>query len=113
MMVYKCDRCGKYFDDSHHGEYATRLHLSDEAIHDHEEECDLCDICYDALVRWYTWKQELRNVLFDTALMNELNDQMKAHGATEEEFRKVYDGETYIRRMIEKYMIGEKEKNDD
>ena len=105
MMVYKCDRCGKYFDDSHHFEHTTKLHLSDEAIH--EEECDLCDNCYDALVRWYTCKQELRNVLFDTALMNELNDQMKAHGATEEEFRKVYDGETHIRRMIEKYMIGE------
>lgn len=105
MMVYKCDRCGKYFDDSRHSEYSTRLHLSDEAID--EEECDLCDNCYDALVHWYASKSELRLVLFDTALMNELNDQMKAHGATEEEFRKVYDGETHIRRMIEKYMIGE------
>lgn len=105
MMVYKCDRCGKYFDNPAHMEYSTKLHLSDEAID--EEECDLCDICYDALVRWYTCKQELRNVLFDTALMNELNDQMKAHGATEEEFHKVYDGETHIRRMIEKYMISD------
>ena len=107
MMVYKCDRCGKYFDNSAHIEYSTKIHLSDEAIH--EEECDLCDTCYGALVHWYKDQSEFRAVLFDTALMSELNDQMKAHGATEEEFRKVYDGETHIRRMIEKYMIGEKD----
>lgn len=106
MMVYKCDRCGKYFDNPAHMEYSTKIHLSDEAIH--EEECDLCDNCYDALVHWYTSKSESRVVLFDTA-KNELNGKMKVRGATEEEFRKVYDGETHIRRMIEKYMIGESE----
>ena len=106
MMVYKCDRCGKIFDTcSHEINYSVKLHLSDDDID--EEECDLCDNCYDALVHWYASKSELRLVLFDTALMNELNDKMKANGATEEEFRKVYDGETHIRRMIEKYMIGE------
>ena len=41
--------------------------------------------------------------------MSELNDQMKAHGATEEEFFRVQEGERYIRSMIEKYMTGEKE----
>ena len=105
MMVYKCDRCGKYFDDSHHIKHTTKLHLSDEAID--EEECDLCDNCYDALVHWYTSKSEVKTVLFDTALMNELNDQMKAHGAAKEEFFGVQEGERYIRSMIEKYMIGE------
>ena len=105
MMVYKCDRCGKNFDDSHHIKHTTKLHLSDEAID--EEECDLCDNCYDALVHWYTSKSEVKTVLFDTALMNELNDQMKAHGAAKEEFFGVQEGERYIRSMIEKYMIGE------
>ena len=107
MMVYKCDRCGKYFDNPAHIEYSTKIHHRDEAIH--EEECDLCENCYASLVEWYTNKHEVRNVLFDTALMSELNDQMKAHGATEEEFFRVQEGERYIRSMIEKYMTGEKE----
>ena len=102
MIVYKCDRCGKYFDEPNRSEYDTRPKLSDRG-----QKCDLCDNCYDALVHWYANKSELSVVLFDTALINELNDQMKVHGATEEEFRKVYDGETRIRRMIEKYMTGE------
>ena len=102
MKVYKCDRCNRI--------YNNQEHIKDIAlVNDNGYGYDLCENCYASLVEWYTNNQEIRNVLFDTALMNELNDQMKAHGATEEEFRKVYDGETHIRRMIEKYMISEDE----
>lgn len=106
MIVYKCDRCNRIYNEQ--PEHIKNIALMSRDI---GSECivtrDLCENCYTSLVEWYTSKQEVRNVLFDTALMNELNDQMKAHGATEEEFRKVYDGETHIRRMIEKYMISE------
>lgn len=102
MRIYKCDRCNKIYNEK--PEHINGIVLS---TNDAYPECDLCEDCYTSLVEWYKSRQAIRNVLFDTALMNELNDQMKAHGATEEEFRKVYDGETHIRRMIEKYMIGE------
>lgn len=105
MMVYKCDRCGKIHDS--HPETIDDIALLSDCMGEDQDECDLCENCYAELVQWYKSKQEMGHVLFDTALMNELNDQMKAHGATEEEFRKVYDGETHIRRMIEKYMTGE------
>lgn len=104
MRVYRCDRCNRIYNEQPE-------HIKDIAlINDRGHECDLCMNCYAALVAWCKSTCEVRNVLFDTALMNELNDQMKAHGATEEEFRKVYDGETHIRRMIEKYMIGKNEE---
>ena len=105
MMVYKCDRCGRIHYE--HPEMVNNIALLGNDMHGDQDECDLCENCYASLVEWYMSRHEVRNVLFDTALMSELNDQMKAHGATEEEFRKVYDGETHIRRMIEKYMIGE------
>ena len=103
MMVYKCDRCNRIYNEQ--PEHIKNILLMSKDIGSEcIVKCDLCENCYTSLVEWYTNKQEIRNVLFDTALMSELNDQMKAHGATEEEFRKVYDGETHIRRMIEKYM---------
>lgn len=105
MMVYKCDRCGRIHYE--HPETVYDIVLLSKDMGNDQDECDLCEDCYASLVNWYLSRQEIRDITLDTALLNELNNQMKAHGATEEEFRKVYDGQTHIRRMIEKYMIGE------
>ena len=107
MMVYKCDRCGAIFDNPSWKDCSVKLHLSDEAID--EEECDICEDCYTSLVAWYKSNQniEVNHIIFDSALINDLYEDMKNRGGTKEEFDGVKNSVDTLRNAINKYMTGE------
>lgn len=48
----KCDRCGKYFDNSSHG--FNRITLNNSNIIDNrkDKKLDLCPSCMDVLISW-------------------------------------------------------------
>lgn len=59
-MVYKCDRCGKYYDDPNEGGGQGPF-VWDGTMSKDQENADLCKDCYNSLVQWWDYhKKEIR-----------------------------------------------------
>ena len=60
-MVYKCDRCGKYYDNPNEGGGMGPF-VWDGTMSKDQENADLCINCYNDLVQWWTEKRKyIRN----------------------------------------------------
>ena len=60
-MVYKCDRCGTYYDNPNEGGGMGPF-VWDGTMSKDQENADLCEDCYNDLVQWWTEKRKYESI---------------------------------------------------